>query len=404
MTTTLTIWQEVQRHRGEVALRDNHGALPIPQAGEARIRILGAGICGADVRVVGGNKLASGDPNAYTTLGHEGTGLIEELGPGETWLAVGDQVVVLPHHFPSDHATYCTARSIEPGCIGNGHSEHLGWDRPGIFSDYHVAPVTHLVRIDPTYLLQAEREAPHVGTALYAFTEPMLCVLSAYELLDRQMDALERPRLTGGRALVLGCGPIGVLHALALRKRGFAVWLSDPATERVKQAQWCLTGGNAYAGEGDFDLVIVTASSAAAIKMGESLVRDKGTVYLFAGLNLGEREQHDASVMLLYERVHRAAQGLYLNASGKRIMYLGHSGYFDYLAPQAVAMVAANAGALGRAITGVIPGWASPVIVGQHPGIVDWRTADDSPALLAVLRGLDVRASHCKLIVTTTRA
>lgn len=403
MTHSSTNWQ-VQRHQGAIALRATHGELPQPGVGEAQVRIIGAGICGADVRVVGGNKIATGDPNAYITLGHEGTGVIKELGPGETTLRVGDQVVVLPHYFPADHAAMCSAREVEPACIGNGHTEHAGWDVPGVFSDVHIAQRSHLVRIDPAYLRQAEREAPHVGAALYAFTEPMLCVLSAYELLDMQLALLDRPRLVGGRALVLGCGPIGVLHALALRKRGFAVWLSDPAEMRVRQAQWCLDGGEAYMGQRDFDLVMITASSAAAIRLGEDLVADRGVVYLFAGLNAAERDLRDETDTLLYERMHRAARGVYVPLKGKRICYVGHSGYFERLASQAVAMVAANSGPLGRAITGVIPGWASPLIVGQHEHIADWRTPDDSPALLAVLRGLDVRATHCKLIVSNHTA
>ena len=245
MANPSTTWQQVQRHQGAIALRETHGAPPQPQAGEARVRILGAGICGADVRVVGGNKIATGDPTAYTTLGHEGTGVIEELGPGETLLRVGDQVVIT-HHFPSDHATFCAARAVAPKCIGNGHTHHLGWDVAGVFADYHLGPVTHLVRIDPTYLRQAEHDAPHIGTALYAFTEPMLCVLSAYELLDRQLDLLERPRLAGGRALVLGVDPLAfcmpwlcasaglqcglLIPRLSGSNRPNGAWMVDPPT------------------------------------------------------------------------------------------------------------------------------------------------------------------------------
>lgn len=402
-TLTIQQWHQAQREQGIVAIAQMHGPLPQPSPGEARVHILGAGICGADLRVVRGDKVATGDPNRPIRLGHEGVGVIDQLGSGTTPLAIGDVVVVLPHHFPADHAAHCTSTAMVPECIGQGHSLHLGWDLPGIWGDVVMAPTTHLVRVDPTYVQLAELLAPHLGAALFALTEPMLCVLSSYELITQQQRQLHLPTQGGGRALVIGCGPIGILHGVALRKYGYTLTFADQEPARVQLAQCCLPGSAVYQGECDFDLVIVSASSLGAIKQGEAVTRDGGLLYLFAGLNTVERQATDASGMLSYERIHRAARAVWTTQpDGRRGLYLGHSGYFEALAPQAVAMVAANATALGRAVTGVIPGWTSPTICALADGQTDWSTPDGAPALLSVLGGLDLRAGHGKLLITSS--
>jgi hypothetical protein len=109
--------------------------------------------------------------------------------------------------------------------------------------------------------------------------------------------------------------------------------------------------------------------------------------------------------VFFYERLHRTAQGLLTTArlteKEKSILYLGHSGYFAYLASSAMTLVARHAAILNRSITGIIRGWASSCIEARLPGAADWTTADSSPALIAVLNGLDLRHTHCKLLTLT---
>jgi hypothetical protein len=195
------------------------------------------------------------------------------------------------------------------------------------------------------------------------------------------------------------------LHAIVLAGRGYEVTLADPLTQRAELTRWCLGSEShvfdATAGSHrNFDLVMVAASSARAIRQGEELVRDGGVLYLFAGLNTAELEAHGPSEVFSYERLHRAAHPvLTTTRDRKAVLYLGHSGYFDALAPQAVSTVTANADALARAITGVIRGWASPRIESRLPGADAWFPEDGAPALLGVLSGHDFRADHCKLLV-----
>lgn len=63
-----------------------------PKAGEVRIKIISAGICGTDNHILEGkNKVP-----LPAILGHEGAGIVESVGPGVTTLKPGDKVLTLP--------------------------------------------------------------------------------------------------------------------------------------------------------------------------------------------------------------------------------------------------------------------------------------------------------------------
>ena len=60
-----------------------------PGPGEVLVKMRSAGLCHSDLSVIDGNR-----PRPLPmVLGHEGAGIVEELGPGITDLAVGDHVV-----------------------------------------------------------------------------------------------------------------------------------------------------------------------------------------------------------------------------------------------------------------------------------------------------------------------
>jgi S-(hydroxymethyl)glutathione dehydrogenase / alcohol dehydrogenase len=63
-----------------------------PRQGEAVVRLAACGVCHTDLYTASG-----ADPSGYapTVLGHEGAGVVEEVGEGVTSLAPGDHVVTL---------------------------------------------------------------------------------------------------------------------------------------------------------------------------------------------------------------------------------------------------------------------------------------------------------------------
>ena len=84
-----------------------------PQAGEVLVRLHACGVCHTDMYTASG-----ADPSGYapTVLGHEGAGVVEEVGEGVTSLAPGDHVVTLfspqcreCRHCLSDRTNLCLA-------------------------------------------------------------------------------------------------------------------------------------------------------------------------------------------------------------------------------------------------------------------------------------------------------
>ncbi|MBO1901695.1 Zn-dependent alcohol dehydrogenase [Leucobacter weissii] len=77
-------------------------ALAAPKAGEVRVKIAAAGVCHSDLHV----KRGEWDAPAPMIMGHEGSGVVVELGEGVTSLAVGDHVVLswVP---PCGECRYC---------------------------------------------------------------------------------------------------------------------------------------------------------------------------------------------------------------------------------------------------------------------------------------------------------
>ena len=63
-----------------------------PQAGEVLVKIVATGVCHTDAYTLSG-----ADPEGIfpAILGHEGGGIVMEVGPGVTSVAVGDHVIPL---------------------------------------------------------------------------------------------------------------------------------------------------------------------------------------------------------------------------------------------------------------------------------------------------------------------
>ncbi|WP_353988488.1 Zn-dependent alcohol dehydrogenase [Ruicaihuangia caeni] len=76
--------------------------LAAPKAGEVRVKIAAAGVCHSDLHV----KRDEWEAPAPMVMGHEGSGIVTELGEGVTSLAIGDHVVLswVP---PCGECRYC---------------------------------------------------------------------------------------------------------------------------------------------------------------------------------------------------------------------------------------------------------------------------------------------------------
>ena len=84
-----TIRAAVLREPGDVRVEEVE--LDPPGPGEVLVRVAAAGVCHSDVHLTDGSL---GDGRWPMVLGHEGAGLVEEVGEGVTHVATGDHVVL----------------------------------------------------------------------------------------------------------------------------------------------------------------------------------------------------------------------------------------------------------------------------------------------------------------------
>ncbi|MFZ0214608.1 MAG: Zn-dependent alcohol dehydrogenase [Candidatus Dormiibacterota bacterium] len=88
--------------------------LAAPGPGEVRVRVVAAGVCHSDYHYMVGDL-----PHPLpVVLGHEGAGVIEEVGPGVRDLAVGDHVVLL-WRTSCGHCEYCSSGRPALCPVGN---------------------------------------------------------------------------------------------------------------------------------------------------------------------------------------------------------------------------------------------------------------------------------------------
>lgn len=136
-----------------------------PQTGEVLIRFVAAGLCHSDLHLKDGDI-----PVRFPMVaGHEGAGVIEEVGPGVTKVKPGDHVVC--SFIPScGHCRYCSTgrqsicdlgATISEGCMPDGtfrfHADGAdfgGMCMLGTFSQYATVSQASVVKVDESLPLE----------------------------------------------------------------------------------------------------------------------------------------------------------------------------------------------------------------------------------------------------------
>ncbi len=108
-------------------------ALPALDVGQVLVKIHHSGVCGKQLEEIDGKR--GNDPYIPHLLGHEGAGVVEEIGPGVRKVKPGDHVVL--------HWIKGTGIDSAPPRFGlNGSSISAGWVTT--FSEYTVASENRL--------------------------------------------------------------------------------------------------------------------------------------------------------------------------------------------------------------------------------------------------------------------
>lgn len=204
---------------GKFEVRD----VPHPVTGphDVLLRVTAVGICGTDFHIYAGhanyNTNERGAPIPLEAepqiLGHEVTGVVEEVGGEVRDVRPGDRVVI-------DQGLNCVSSRRTNLCeycaTGNSHQcafyrEHGITGLPGGLAEYLAIPAVNAIQIKSD-----------MTTVEAALTEPLGCVVHSSDMVSRavarySIGATETDRQVRA-ILICGAGPAGLLFTQYLRQ------------------------------------------------------------------------------------------------------------------------------------------------------------------------------------------
>jgi L-iditol 2-dehydrogenase len=257
--------------------------VPVPRigSGELLVKIATCGICGTDLK-----KIHFGSHSAPRIFGHEMAGTIVAVGPGVSGFKIGERVMTF-HHVPCGECYYCRKGTPAQCPLYKKTGVTAGFEPSGGgFAEYirvmdFVVSNGGVVRIpDGIPFEQA------------AFIEPVNTVLKGVKLLNLAPD---------DTVLVIGQGPIGLMHAVLSSRIAGKILTSDlyperhaiaanyglkhpihAGTENVVERVFAETEGRGA------DAVVLAVGGTALIRTAMDAARPGGKVMLFAQTQHGE--------------------------------------------------------------------------------------------------------------------
>ncbi|MGP0031513.1 MAG: zinc-dependent alcohol dehydrogenase family protein [Acidimicrobiales bacterium] len=134
--------------------------LPIPQAGQVRVRVRACGVCRTDLHLAEGDLAPKHD---RVTPGHEVVGVVDRLGPGCTRLSEGDRIGVPWLGHTCGTCRYCLS-GRENLCAA---PLFTGWDLDGGYAEYAVVEEAYAYRLPPVF--NDEEVAPLLCAGIIGF-------------------------------------------------------------------------------------------------------------------------------------------------------------------------------------------------------------------------------------------
>jgi threonine dehydrogenase-like Zn-dependent dehydrogenase len=267
--------------------------VPAPPAGEVRIAVKWAGICGSDLHVLRTGEWVREFP---AVLGHEVYGEIDAAGAGVR-MAVGTPVV-LDSRIPCLECDGCRS---DPNTCAN--LSFLGEARHGGLAAYCNVPA---------WLVHPVPEDLDGSVAVLA------------EPLAVSLHALSHVAAPPRHAAVIGHGPIGALINLELHHAGCAVDVAEPAPMRAALAeafQAVVVERSELLTPGGYDLVVDAAGAPGSLRDAIAAAAPGATILIVA---LDERPVEVVPMQI----------------AEKRLRIVGVNAFIDEL-PEAIARLAA---------------------------------------------------------------
>jgi L-iditol 2-dehydrogenase len=196
---------------GRVEIRDTRK--PAPGPGEVLVQVKAVGICGSDMTIFRHGGIGVNKATKPLIMGHEGAGVIAELGPGVDRWQVGDRVV-MEAGIPCRWCEFCKSGNyhlcLDVAFAGIPHTH-------GYMTEYVVMPE------DFVFSLPEELDFA-AGTVI----EPLSIGLMAAREADIQV---------GNSVAIFGSGPVGLTTLLAARARGATrIFVTDIVPRRLEVA------------------------------------------------------------------------------------------------------------------------------------------------------------------------
>ena len=163
--------------------------------GEVMLEIVAAGVCHSDYHLVDGHRTPRATP---WVMGHEGAGVISQVGPGVTQLAVGDKVLL----------------SIDAMC---GHCRNCTNGKPALCETYPYLPITRMTHqgqpvyhVRPTFAEQTIAPADACVKVPQDTPLEKTCIIGC-AVMTGIGAVIHRAKVeTGATIAVFGCGGIGL--------------------------------------------------------------------------------------------------------------------------------------------------------------------------------------------------
>jgi L-iditol 2-dehydrogenase len=268
-------------YRGVNDMRLETVPVPAIGPGELLVRVATCGICGTDLK-----KIHTGSHSAPRIFGHEMAGTIVKVGAGVTRFQLGERVMVF-HHVPCGNCYFCRKHTPAQCLLYKRVGVTAGFEPSGGGFAEYIRVMDWIV--SSRGVVRIPDEVPFEQAA---FVEPVNTVLKGVKMLNLAADET---------LLVIGQGPIGLMHAALASRTGAKVLTSDlyperhaiaarfglhnpihAGTENVVERVFAETDGRGA------DAVVLAVGGNALIKTAMEAVRPGGKVMLFAQTQHGE--------------------------------------------------------------------------------------------------------------------
>ena len=181
---------------------------PEAKEGEALLKVLYCGICGADVASYTGNQPFTTYPRIP---GHEFSAQIVQIGENERGFKAGDIITCNPYFNCGE--CYACKRGIVNACTDN---QTMGVQRDGSFQEYITMPIERLI------------DGKGLSAKELALIEPFS--ISSHALSRASVNK-------GDNLLIMGAGPIGLFALIKAKALGARVAIADLLDSRLQLAK-----------------------------------------------------------------------------------------------------------------------------------------------------------------------